>query len=76
MLVKKRKKKEITDKLEGIQFTHESTTLIYTISKERGETLFRVSWGKTDITGYAGHTTYSREDITKNIKKGIWKVVC
>jgi len=76
MLVKKRKKKEITDKLEGIQFTHESTTLIYTISKERGETLFKVSWCKTDITGYAGCTTYSREDITKNIKKGIWKVVC
>jgi hypothetical protein len=75
MLIKRKKKKEFTDNLEGIKFTHESTALIYTISKESSETLFKVSWSKTDITNYAGHTTYSKEDIIKNIEKGIWKIV-
>lgn len=76
MLVKRKKKEEIIDKLEGVKFTHESTNLVYTISKESNKNLFRVSWGGEGIADIKGSTTYSRGNITENIKEGVWKIVC
>jgi hypothetical protein len=74
MLVK-RKKKELLDKLEGLKFTHHSTNLVYEISKEPKETLFTVSLGKNNITGYSVSIKYSRENIVRNIQRKTWIVV-
>lgn len=75
MLVKRKKKKEQLDNLEGLKFTHHSTSIIYTISKEIGQTKFTVSWGKSEMADYSGSTTYSREDIVHNIETKVWVIV-
>lgn len=75
MLVKRKKKKEQLDKLEGLKFTHHRSSTIYTISKEIGQIMFTVSWGKSETADYSGSTTYSREDIVRNIKTKAWVIV-
>ena len=75
MLVKRKKKKEVLDQLEGLRFTHHSTSIIYTISKNSNEKLFTVSCGKSEMADYSGSTTYSREDIVDNIKTKVWAIV-
>lgn len=75
MLVKRKKKKEQLDKLEGLKFTHHSSSTIYTISKEIGQIMFTVSWGKSEMANYSGSTTYSREDIVHNIERKVWEIV-
>lgn len=75
MLVKRKKKKEQLDKLEGLKFTHHSSSIIYTISKEIGQTEFTVSWGKSEMADYSGSTTYSREDIVHKINRKAWAIV-
>ena len=75
MLVKRKKKKEQLDKLEGLKFTHHSSSNIYTISKEIGQTIFTVSCRKSEMADYSGSTTYSREAIVRNIETKVWEIV-
>lgn len=75
MLIKKKKKKDALDKLEGLKFKHNSNSLIYTISKKSNETSFTVSWGKIELADYSGPTTYSREVIVHNIETKVWVIV-
>lgn len=75
MLVKRKKKKEQLDNLEGLKFKHHSNSIIFTISKEIGQTEFTVSWEKSEMAAYSGSTTYSREDIVRNIETKVWEIV-
>jgi len=75
MLVKRKKKASI-DELDGVKFTHESENIVYTISKESDENLFKVSWEKNHINDYEGSVNYLREEIVEKIKRGVWKIVC
>ena len=75
MLLKRKKKKEQLDNLEGLKFTHYSSSTIYTISKEIGQIMFTVSWGDSEMADYLGSTTYSRETIVHNIEKKVWVIV-
>ena len=75
MLLKRKKKKEQLGNLEGLKFTHHSSSTIYTISKEIGQIIFTVSWGDSEMADYSGSTTYSRETIVHNIEKKVWVIV-
>lgn len=76
MLIKKKKKKDALDKLEGLKFKHNSNSLIYTISKKSNETSFTVSWRNIELADYSGPTTtYSREVIVHNIETKAWVIV-
>ena len=78
MLIKRKKKKEQLDNLKGLKFTHHSSYNIYTISKEIDQIMFTVSWRKSemaDYSDYSGSTTYSREDIVRNIETKVWEIV-